>query len=83
MLAHEPVTLGRLVPLKHDRKGNPIIVALPRRVELMEAVAAEFFDALSSVSVTSLKHLQPSTPFVPLVESLINLRLLMGGEGSE
>lgn len=78
----EPCVLGRTVPLKKDANGNPIFIALPKRVELMETYAGDFFEVLSSLTVAELRAVQPTGKYVPLFDSLIAIRQVMGGEGS-
>lgn len=70
------------IPLKHDPKGRPILLEIPRRVEAMEQAAPELFRTLRNVSVAELKSLAPVGRFIPLVDALIVVRILMGGEGS-
>lgn len=78
----EPSKLGRLVPLKHDKDGNPLFIEMPLRVQLMENAANELFEHLGSYTVSELKTILTQPQFTPLIEIMIYIRTLMGGEGS-
>lgn len=79
----EPVTLGRTVPLQRTREGVPLLVAMPARVACMEGAAADLFERLAALTVAELQALRPSGPYIALVDALIRVRELMGGEGSQ
>jgi hypothetical protein len=64
--------------LKRDPRGRPIFIELPRRVEIMEAASTRAWEALKRLSLDQLKSLRPTGPFVPLIDALIDIRLLMG-----
>lgn len=63
--------------LKRDHLGRPIFIAMPRRVERMELACTDLYKSLGGLSVDQLKTLQPTGPFVPLVDNLIAVRELM------
>lgn len=72
----------RAGPLRFNAKGEALVLALPRRIELMEAVTDDFWMSLRGLTVPQLKAVHPTGPFVGLFDALIAMRSLMGGEGS-
>lgn len=82
--SHQPVHLGRTVPLKHDRRGRPLLVEMPKRVEAMERASCDLFMAMSHLSVLQLKGLRRlgDPRLIPLIDALVSVRECMGGEGS-
>lgn len=78
----EPTVLGKLIPLKRNRKGEPLFVEMPHRVELMEIAANELFQELGKYRVQDLKELIIPISYKNLLDALLNVRVLMGGEGS-
>jgi hypothetical protein len=64
--------------LKRDPKGRPIFIELPSRADLMEAASTHLWECLLRLSVDQLKALLPTGPYRPLIDALIEVRLLMG-----
>ncbi len=64
--------------LNHDHRGRPIWIELPQRALLMEDAANRLWECLKRLSVSQLKELQPTGPFVGMVEALVYIRMLMG-----
>lgn len=81
--APESIVMGKTVPLRRESNGNPIILSLPRRVQSMEVASGLLFEALGKLTVRELKLIQPTGPYVSLIDALIDVRRLMGGDGSE
>lgn len=76
-------TVGlRGVPVKHDHKGRALLVEMPRRVEAMEQAAPYLFAALRRLTVVQLHALRPTAEYRALIDALIDVRHIMGGEGS-
>lgn len=72
----------RGVPVKRDHKGRALLIEMPKRVEAMEQAAPLLFSALRRITVLQLKQLQPTGEYRALIEALIVVRQIMGGEGS-
>jgi hypothetical protein len=63
--------------LKRDDHGRPIFIALPERVALMESASTRLWEVLKRLSLQQLMSLEPSGPFIALIDALIDCRTLM------
>ncbi len=66
--------------LKRDPQGRPIYIELPLRAQRMEAASNDFWERLKRLTIQDLQSLQPSGPFIGLIDALIEVRRLMGDD---
>lgn len=55
----------------------PLLLRMPEAMQAMEAASNDLWRALRGLSVQQLQALRPTPEYVPLIDALIAVRLMM------